>query len=96
LQNLAEIRSAHPSVTAEVRLGETAGKPWLEVTDNGPAIPPDVATKIFSHPVSSENGLGIGLYQAARLALQSRYLLEVTENRDGRVQFRLAAIPQFS
>jgi signal transduction histidine kinase len=40
-------------------------------------------------PVSSRNGLGIGLYQAARLAESSGYRLELESNRDGAVCFVL-------
>jgi hypothetical protein len=40
--------------------------------------------------VRSSTGLGIGLYQAARLAERSGYALKLAENRDGAVCFSLA------
>jgi hypothetical protein len=40
--------------------------------------------------VRSANGLGIGLYQAARLAEKYGYALTLAENRDGMVYFALA------
>jgi len=39
--------------------------------------------------VRSSTGLGIGLYQAARLAEKSGYELRLAENRDGAVCFAL-------
>lgn len=90
LQNLAGKRGAHPDVTAEVRLGEVAGKVWLAVTDNGAALPAELSAKLFNTPVPSDVGLGVGLYQCARLAEQGGYRLELVENRNGCVRFRLA------
>jgi hypothetical protein len=41
--------------------------------------------------VSSDFGLGVGLYQAARQAARSGYRLELVSNRLGQVSFRLQA-----
>ncbi|MDP1605178.1 MAG: hypothetical protein Q8L93_00780 [Rhodocyclaceae bacterium] len=89
LQNLANKREAHPEVNAEVRLGEIAGQVWFELMDSGAALPTALSAKLFSTPVPSESGLGVGLYQCARLAAQGGYRLELAENRDGCVRFRL-------
>jgi hypothetical protein len=40
-------------------------------------------------PVSSENGLGIGLFQTARLAEQAGYHLALADNRARSVCFLL-------
>jgi signal transduction histidine kinase len=61
----------------------------LEIWDDGEAIPPRLAIDLLNGPVPSENGLGIGLYQAARLAELSGYRLLLVENRPGGVCFRL-------
>ncbi|MHB1358839.1 MAG: ATP-binding protein [Rhodocyclaceae bacterium] len=90
LQNLANKREAHPGINAEVRLGETAGQLWCEVTDSGSALSADLSGALFERPVPSENGLGVGLYQCARLAAEAGYALTLAENRDGCVRFRLA------
>ncbi|MBU3989415.1 MAG: sensor histidine kinase [Gammaproteobacteria bacterium] len=90
LQNIALKRIAHPGIQTEVRLGEVSGKVWFAVTDDGPAMPQEVAAILFSRPVPSENGLGVGLYQCARLAGQAGYRLVIEENRDGCVCLRLA------
>ena len=62
----------------------------LCICDSGNAVPPSIAAKLFAAPVPSQNGLGVGLYQAARQAGQLGYRLELSENRDGSVCFRLS------
>ena len=58
-------------------------------SSNSPPLAPDV----LRAPVSSRAGLGIGLYQAARLAESSGYALTLESNRDGEVCFVLAGPP---
>ncbi len=67
-----------------------AAGPRLTVVDDGPALAPALAKEIFSAPVASDSGLGVGLFQAARFAGQSGYRLVLQENRDGAVSFELA------
>jgi signal transduction histidine kinase len=69
---------------------DCARGPELRVQDSGNAVPADVAASLLRAPVQSSTGLGIGLYQAARLAERSGYLLALVENRDGAVCFSLA------
>jgi signal transduction histidine kinase len=92
LQNYANKQAVHPATTAEVRLGESSGKVWFEVTDTGSALSDEVSAALFERPVSSDHGLGIGLYQCARLARQAGYRLALAENRDGCVSFRLEPV----
>jgi hypothetical protein len=54
-------------------------------------VSPAIAGKLLSAPVPSQNGLGVGLYHAARQAEQLGYRLELSDNRAGSVCFRLAA-----
>jgi signal transduction histidine kinase len=61
----------------------------FSVTDGGGAIPGGIASQLLNTIVPSEDGMGVGLYQVARWAKQSGYLLELAENRNGRVSFRL-------
>lgn len=61
----------------------------LRVCDSGAAVAPDVASTLFRAPARSSMGLGIGLYQAARRAEVSGYVLALAENRDGEVCFAL-------
>jgi signal transduction histidine kinase len=90
LQNIADKRQAHPGIRAIVRLHVDRGRVWLEVSDNGAAIPAGLSENLLREHVPSENGLGIGLFQSARLAEQGGYRLELVENRAGCVRFRLA------
>lgn len=61
----------------------------LCISDGGSAIPGDVARQLLNTVVPSEEGMGIGLYQVSRWAAQSGYRLELSENRKGKVTFRL-------
>lgn len=71
-------------VSAELSTG-----PRLNVCDDGEPVPPEIAGDVLSAPVPSENGLGVGLYQAAKFAEQSGYALVLADNRPGRVCFEL-------
>ena len=62
----------------------------LRVHDSGRAVPPEIVSQLLRAPVRSSGGLGIGLYQAARHAEKSGYVLALSENRDGDVCFTLA------
>ena len=62
----------------------------MEVSDAGTAIAPQIASELLRGPVSSESGLGIGLYQVARHAETCGYALALAHNADGRVCFVLS------
>lgn len=61
----------------------------LSISDGGSAIPSGIAHQLLNTVVSSEDGMGVGLYQVARWATQSGYRLELSENKNGKVTFRL-------
>ena len=78
----------------------------LTVCDTGAAIGEGIAAQLFEGAVSSHTGLGVGLYQSARLAAQSGYRLALAANlpragllravgpgRRGRVRRRKAGWP---
>jgi signal transduction histidine kinase len=65
----------------------------LRVCDSGKRIALEVESVLLRAPVSSGGGLGIGLYQAARHAESSGYVLELAANRDGEVCFVLRGAP---
>jgi signal transduction histidine kinase len=89
LQNAIAKRAAGGDVRIRVSVQDAPG-PELRVQDSGRAVPTDVAGSLLRAPVHSSTGLGIGLYQAARLAEKSGYALTLAENRDGAVCFALA------
>jgi hypothetical protein len=62
----------------------------LRVVDDGAPVPRAIAQQLFSAPVASQTGLGVGLYQASRLAKEAGYRLYLEENQQGRVAFALA------
>ncbi len=88
LQNALAKRQRHDSMAIEIEF--VAGK--LKVSDDGPVISPAIAENLLKEPVRSENGLGIGLFHAARQAQSLGYRLSVTENRTGCVVFELAPV----
>lgn len=90
LTNALRKRQGEPDVTVQVRL-TLQPLATLEVSDSGAPAPEHVARNLFLSPVSSDFGLGVGLYQAARQAARAGYRLELPENRAGRVTFRLQA-----
>lgn len=66
----------------------------LTVCDSGAPIPGAIAANLLRSVIVSENGLGVGLYQAARWAGQLGYRLTLADNRHGKVCFELCGKPQ--
>ena len=62
----------------------------LTVCDNGAAVPKNVADQLFDAPVTSQTGLGVGLYHSARQAAPLGYRLALTVNAAGTVCFVLS------
>lgn len=90
LQNALEKRKLQPGITIDVSLTDDTDGLTLQVCDGGAPIPPDLAARIGSEPVKSENGLGIGVYQVGRLAAKAGYRLDLSANFAGQVCFSLA------
>ncbi len=86
LQNALAKRQREPALNIAVSFVDGT----LSVDDDGAPLAPALALKVLREPVNSEDGLGIGLYHAARQAAAAGYVLELAENRAGRVSFRLA------
>jgi signal transduction histidine kinase len=61
----------------------------LQVEDNGMPLDVDRADLLFIRPLPSDHGLGIGLYQAYRLAESLGYRLALASNVRGCVRFEL-------
>lgn len=93
VQNLTEKRKCDAGLRASLRLIADEGGLALEVEDSGMPVPPHVQENLFVQRVVSESGLGIGLYQSARLARRHGWDLRLKNNRHGSVCFRLAPIP---
>jgi hypothetical protein len=72
-----------------VRLSLMRG-PRLRISDDGAPVPTGLVEDLFRGPVTSESGLGVGLYQASAFAEQSGYVLVLVDNRAGSVCFELS------
>lgn len=87
IENALNKRSREPGLQIVVSLDMNAGT--LKVEDSGSAIPAGYAEKLLRTVVPSEDGLGVGLYQAARWAQQHGFVLRLAENQAGSVVFEL-------
>ena len=92
LENARSKRLSEPGITISVHLEARNGAAHLRVSDDGSCIDTDTARMLFKSPVNSRNGLGIGLYQAARQARQWGYELTLTVNQPRDVAFDLKPI----
>jgi len=92
IRNFSEKRLREPDIKSTIRWEADPQGDALEVCDDGSPVPDPIAQQLLSRPVQSDSGLGIGLYHAARHAASAGYLLEMTENRAGRVCFRLSPL----
>lgn len=67
----------------------------IDVSDTGKAIEQAIAKDLFKkHISSSNNGLGVGLYHAALDAKQAGYALNLANNVNGEVCFRVTLAPK--
>ena len=90
--NAEQKRASAPDLRLNVTIENGPGARWaLRLEDNGAKVPDPVARQLFSRPVRSSAGLGIGLYQAARLAAQHGCALRLADNAPGHVVFELAS-----
>jgi hypothetical protein len=89
LENARSKRLSEPHIRINVHLQAENGAARLQVSDDGSCIDSDTARNLFRSPVNSRNGLGIGLYQAARQANQWGYELTLAANRPHEVVFDL-------
>jgi len=88
LENASNKRLREPDVRIRVTL--SAAPLTLEVLDTGSPVPDAIAHNLLRTVVPSEDGLGVGMYQAARWAQQMGYRLALIENRTGAVRFELS------
>ena len=91
IDNARNKAKVEPGLTIRVSLSGSDDGVTLAVSDNGSAIEAGLAERMFRQPLASENGLGVGLYQAARQAALVGYRIRLAENCDGDVRFELSA-----
>jgi signal transduction histidine kinase len=88
IENALRKRADGGDLRVEVRFAPSQGI-VLTVCDNGAAVAPGVASQLFTAPVASRTGLGVGLYHAAQQAQRLGYRLSLTANEPGCVCFAL-------
>jgi signal transduction histidine kinase len=93
MQNALRKRLGEPELRIRVEL-TTSTAISLVVCDTGAMAQDEVTEKLFHAPVSTHDGLGIGLYQAAKQATELGYRLHLRENREGYVCFELVQIAE--
>jgi signal transduction histidine kinase len=86
---LAKARK-EPGVKVAIRFAFDARGIELSVRDDGRRVPEEIALRLFAAPVERGTGMGIGLFNVARLASQAGYRVSLAANDDGEVRFMLA------
>jgi len=89
LENIRNKVEPAEGLTVAITLYADEQNVVLAICDTGSCIPEDKAKVILKEPLQSHNGLGIGLYQAARQAEGLGYLITLSSNLDGKVCFEL-------
>lgn len=84
LQNALNKRRAHPGIRIRAALAFEGGCAFT-VCDSGEPMSDQIARQLFAAPVPSLQGLGVGLYQAARQAKANGYRLMLASNAKGKV-----------
>jgi len=90
LENIRNKVQVQNNITTTISLYCDEQNVILSICDSGTKIPDDRARQILKEPLQSDNGLGIGLYQAARQAETLGYLFVLKVNIDGKVCFELS------
>lgn len=93
VQNALRKRLQAPELQIRVDL-QTSPRISMTVCDTGGMASEEVTEKLFRAPVSTHDGLGIGLYQAAKQAAELGYRLGLRENREGYVCFELSQVDE--
>lgn len=89
IENALAKRAAQGDIEVRVMFSAADGG-RLTVRDNGAAIDADIAAQLFSSPIDSESGFGVGLYHAGKQAAQMGYRLSLEINEARTVCFALA------
>jgi signal transduction histidine kinase len=87
IDNSLRKRQSEPDIAISIEIQPEPLR--LTVCDSGAPIPENIVANLLRGSVSSENGLGIGLYQAASWAEHLGYQLKLISNRAGKVCFEL-------
>ena len=89
LDNARNKAAVEPDISVIVEFFVDQNSVRLNVSDNGSEMNKDLAAQLFKRPLASDNGLGIGLYQAYKQANLAGYELKLSANEPGNVKFAL-------
>ncbi|MFI6350523.1 ATP-binding protein [Streptomyces sp. NPDC050560] len=81
LAALIENSLMHGGGTVALRTRVTGNQAVIEVTDEGPGVPPDLGARIFERTISGHNSTGIGLAVARDLAEADGGRLEMLQTK---------------
>ncbi|MGO1316890.1 MAG: ATP-binding protein [Cellulomonadaceae bacterium] len=82
------------TTTVRSRASGTSGAVVIEVSDEGPGVPDDLAPRIFEREVTSGAGTGLGLALARDLAAADGGRLELAQRRPPVFALFLAGVPR--
>ncbi len=89
LQNALAKGRREEGVTVRAELDGDGARVAFRVIDSGTPLAAAAAEQVLRQPVASEDGLGIGLYHAARQAEAQGFRLSLASNEPGAVGFSL-------
>ena len=87
--NVTDKRLREPELNVVITLKSSLDGMCLTLCDDGKPVDQEIATRLFRGPGPSATGLGIGQFQAMRVAEQVGYALNLEDNRNGHVCFSL-------
>ncbi|QOV37908.1 two-component sensor histidine kinase [Streptomyces ferrugineus] len=93
LAALIENSLMHGGGTVALRTRVTGNQAVIEVTDEGPGIPPDLGARIFERAISGRNSTGIGLAVARDLAEADGGRLEMLQTKPPVIALFLSRTP---
>ena len=91
LENIQSKQINESDVTITITLACNENITSITVCDSGSMISKQIAEDLLSNVIDSDNGLGIGLYQANKHAEIFGYHLKLVNNQPGRVCFELGS-----
>lgn len=91
LENIQTKQMDEPEIEIIITVACNENIKCVMVCDNGSIIPDTISKELFSNVIRSDNGLGIGLYQASKHAGLFGYQLKLVNNQQGRVCFELTS-----
>ena len=96
LATLIENSLAHGAGTTSVTVRNTGagGAIVIEVADEGPGVPPELAPRVFEREVTSGRGTGLGLALARDLVTADGGRLELTQRAPAVFSVFLQAVPR--